>query len=653
MCAEKVDVCLVNMPLAPFTTPNLALGLLQSILDDIGVSSKTIYANIDYHEFTRGGYDGLQILSLFGGVFEEWLFSSVAFPREETSVDEFIDELFRYSILARLNDKGKSSVKERIRNLHRHSLPFTELIVERLMSLSPKIVCCSSSLYQHTASLALLKMVKRLFPNVITVMGGASCESEMGFATHRDCEFVDIVVSGEADDLFAELVSLLLCRGIDVEPECLPMGVYAPCHRKENYSFIDGDFYPRALCASLDRIRIPNYDDYFDHINGSEHFAGRVFPGLLLEGSRGCWWAQHKACRFCGLNGKDARYRIKNHEKLLNEMNFLSERYGIRKFEMVDNIINLALFNTLLPALRLIGSPYTIFAEVPGNLGEKQVMALKDAGFDWLQAGIESLHTEILRLMQKGWEVWQSIRMLKYCLHNGIWVIWHILIDFPGEKDEWYDEMAELMPLLYHLQPPDSLINICFVRFSDYFRNPEEYGLKLVPKRLYGWVYPFGMERLKDMVYCYEDVHREEVSRSPELAVIFRRESVEKTDLVLSEWKRRFHGPDRPVLQLQESEEGIVIIDTRPCAVQARHELNGASALLYQSIMHGTTRADFERNAKDTAISEADIEKTRKKFIDDKIAIDVGDVLLGLAVPAGGREYVERTEYPGGRYSPN
>ena len=75
------------------------------------------------------------------------------------------------------------------------------------------------------ASLALLRRVRELDPGVITMLGGANCETVMGEATHRCFPWVDYVVSGEADGLVTGCLRLALTRGRDVAATELPRGV--------------------------------------------------------------------------------------------------------------------------------------------------------------------------------------------------------------------------------------------------------------------------------------------------------------------------------------------------------------------------------------------------------------------------------------------
>jgi hypothetical protein len=66
------------------------------------------------------------------------------------------------------------------------------------------------------------------------------------------------------------------------------------------------------------------------------------------------------------------------------------------------------------------------------------------AGVTWVQPGIESLHSGVLKLMDKG------VQLLKWSRELGRRLSWSILWGFPGKKDDWYTDMAGWLPALEH-----------------------------------------------------------------------------------------------------------------------------------------------------------------------------------------------------------
>jgi magnesium-protoporphyrin IX monomethyl ester (oxidative) cyclase len=60
---------------------------------------------------------------------------------------------------------------------------------------------------------------------------------------------------------------------------------------------------------------------------------------LLLETSRGCWWGAKQHCTFCGLNGGAMAFRSKSAERVVEEIRYLRDRYGVESLSVVDNIL--------------------------------------------------------------------------------------------------------------------------------------------------------------------------------------------------------------------------------------------------------------------------------------------------------------------------
>ena len=200
----------------------------------------------------------------------------------------------------------------------------------------------------------------------------------------------------------------------------------------------------------MDNLPIPDFSDYFRDLANST-VAASVIPVLLFETSRGCWWGAKSQCTFCGLNGASLVYRSKSTERALEELTYLVDRWRIDLVEVVDNMLDMNYFKDLLPTLALSERSLSLFYEVKANLTRKQVQMLREAGVDRIQPGIESLSNHVLRLMRKGTTVLRNIQLLKWCKEYDITVDWNILYGFPGETQEDYDDMLDLLPSINFL----------------------------------------------------------------------------------------------------------------------------------------------------------------------------------------------------------
>jgi len=121
-----------------------------------------------------------------------------------------------------------------------------------------------------------------------------------------------------------------------------------------------------------------------------------------------------------------------------------------------------------------------------------------------VQAGVESLSSSVLKLMDKGVTGFHNVRLLRDSETVGLTVIWNYLYGFPGEPDEDYAAIIEQMPALHHLYPPEGMARIALERFSPFFNNPELGFAERAPHRQYRLAYDLPESELHDLAYLFE-----------------------------------------------------------------------------------------------------------------------------------------------------
>jgi ribosomal peptide maturation radical SAM protein 1 len=169
----------------------------------------------------------------------------------------------------------------------------------------------------------------------------------------------------------------------------------------------------------MNSVPVPDYDDFFEQLRKSPA-AGAVSPSLLVETAGGCWWGERAHCTFCGLNGATMAFRSKTPERVLDEITALRERYGTRAFSVVDDILDMSYFRSVLPKLAKANLGIDFFWEIKANLTRDHVCLLRDAGVLMVQPGIESLSDHVLKLMRKGTTAFRNIELLKWCKEYGV-----------------------------------------------------------------------------------------------------------------------------------------------------------------------------------------------------------------------------------------
>jgi magnesium-protoporphyrin IX monomethyl ester (oxidative) cyclase len=611
------------MPYAPLEHPSIGVSLLKAAVHGSEIQAEVVYGNMHFAD--RIGFDPYRLVEekpterLVG----EWTFSAGLFPSFESDVEAYLNLVVGAG-------RDKSIEREAILAVREAAPTFVDDLAARVVARRSKIVGCSSTFEQHCASLALLRRIRELSPDTITLMGGANCEGEMGVATLEHFPWVDFVVSGEADSLFPDLCRLLIRRGRRVETSRLPHGVIGRGHLEPSQRKPGAPFPPRGTVTALDKLPMPDYDDYFEALR-TVATGARIRPGLLAETSRGCWWGEKAHCTFCGLNGFGMGYRSKAPERVVAELLELARRYGIRDVELVDNILDMSHIQTVLPKLAASGEPLNIFYETKANLKRQQLKQLAAAGVRWIQPGIESLHDSILKLIAKGNSAMINLQLLKWAREHGIRLFWNFLCGFPGEAGEWYREMADWLPRIYHLQPPSGVAQVRYDRFSPYQIRPEEYGIDLVPFQTYSYVYPFADESLRRLAYFFEDGghrHALSLSKAQDPAHALLRQRAQR-------WRQLWIWPVKPVLTVSEEGDKLRLQDTRPGAPERRVTLEGLAAEIYLLCDSAQSLDSLVRmlNARSTAAVSSQAVLSILKDLDRRLLLlRLNDRYLSLAV---------------------
>jgi magnesium-protoporphyrin IX monomethyl ester (oxidative) cyclase len=293
-------------------------------------------------------------------------------------------------------------------------------------------------------------------------------------------------------------------------------------------------------------------------------------------------------CTFCGLNGEGMAFRSKSPGRVVSEIGALASRYGVPRLQAVDNIIDMRYLDTVLPALATLDDPPYLFYEVKANLRRDHLKTLRAGGVARIQPGIENLHDDVLQLLNKGNKWFINVQLLKWAQEFGIHVSWNFLSGAPGEADAWYLEMAEWLPLLFHLEPPGApaLSPIRYDRFSPYHKTPARYGLTLFPNRAYGHVYPLSASALEDLAYFFEDARQREREATP-IGPGHRAMNVQ-----LDAWLHAFNGNGGVTarLTLEDRGEHVIVRDTRPVAAAYELVLNRLEGAVLRACDSARTR---------------------------------------------------------------
>jgi ribosomal peptide maturation radical SAM protein 1 len=617
------------MPFGPLRHASIGLSLLKATLKD--VPAKILYFTLPFAE--RMGEDsyarvaqGKPKVSCAAG---EWIFSRGVFENGPDRSQQYLDEVLK-------REAGQQPISGKflrdILRARKEAGSFLDACAEQVLESAPRIVGFTSVSQQQLASLGLAKRLKARHPEVSILFGGANCEGVMGLEILRQFPYVDVVVSGEGDLVFPEMVHRIL-NGL---PLADLQGVYT--RRSPAVAAASASPATAPSVRDMDALPYPDYEDFFDQWNSSR-VAKKLSPIVLLETSRGCWWGAKHHCTFCGLNGMTMTFRSKTAGRAMEELVHLARRYPGASVTVVDNILDMKYFKDLVPELTRRRLKLNLFYEVKANLSKEQVRQLGDAGITEVQPGIESLSDSVLKLMRKGTTGLQNIQLLKWCEELGVRPIWNFLWGFPGESPEEYARMARMVPLLTHLPPPDEGMRICLYRFSPNFDQGEAMGFaRIAPCRAYRWVYPFPAEVVFNLAYYFDYDYRD-----PRDVAGYTKALADR----LAAWQEVYDTSE--LFQLDRGAH-LLIWDFRPEASRSLTVVEGLARELYLACDKASSTAQLAREHGNGAGSLQMIEDALGPLLERGLMVRDGDRVLSLAVHrASERGAKGREEAPGVR----
>lgn len=607
-------VVLVSMPFMDVDYPSIQLGLLKAIAEAHGFPVRTFHANLDLA--ARVGIDFYRKISQHRGpLIGEWLFSLEAFgdaaPDSDSGLlDAFANEL---SYLGESPDK----LRELLLRTRQQDIPaYLDSLMDTFAWEEVRVVGFSSTFQQNTASFALARRLKRRYPGILLIFGGANFDGDMGIELVRSVHVVDAAVIGEGDIAFPSLLRALVAGD---DPSTVP-GVVS---RSGGQITVNPPLPPMRR---LDDLPTPDYDEYFQHGEELGLFppVARRKVWIPFETARGCWWGEKHHCTFCGLNGTTMQYRSKQPQRVLDELAQQAQRYRSFRFAAVDNILDLDYLRTLFPMLIQSSPDYEIFYEVKANLNRPQLKLLAQAGVTSIQPGLESLSSRVLRLMHKGVSAAQNINLLRWAKYYDIDVAWNILWGFPGESEEDYTDQAAVIPDLLHLQPPASAERIWMERFSPLYTQHDSFRIQSrIPERSYQYVYPdsFNLDRV---AYFFDYKTDNDL---PESTYTELRRSVR-------EWSESWEADQRPVLNYWSSPHFMQIYDGRRPGHEGTYTLEGTLADIYLACSDRPITATAVQKKLDGRLSVEAVQAILSVLQQRGLVFLEGSRALALALPA-------------------
>lgn len=598
------SIALVAAPFNSFRRPSIQIGLLAAIARKNGWAARTHHLFLDFAVMV-GSELYERIANDRGVAVGDWLFSVEAFGAEAPDPEGYgMPKAFD------LEDA------EQLLHIRREVVPrFVRLAAEEIARAQPRMVGFTSTFQQTVAAIAIARRLRPLLPDARFLFGGANFERDMAPEWVNRVGEIEMVLSGESDDSFPQLLHAVAeGRGL----KDIPGLTWRDEHGNTRQNI------PAKIVTGLDRNPTPDYDEYF----ARAEYLGLVQRGLRndiripYESARGCWWGEHSHCTFCGLNALTMKFRSKSADRVWAEMAELAERHRSYHFEAVDNIIERDYRKSLLPKLSSAHVTYDIFYEVKSNLKPEEIREFSSAGIKTIQPGIESMSTPVLKLMRKGVRGLDNVNLLRWATYYDVTVSWNVLWGFPGEKIEYYDEQAALFDQLHHLQPPSGGFRIWLERYSPLFKDEKTFPVEFrKPERSLDFILPQSID--KDAIAYFFDYALQDTLPDNDFHGM-----AEAIGMWKEAWKREW----KPQLHYFASPGSVTIEDTRRSAEPRLTRLQGRDANVFQALLERPLGASRVAEIVDEPLLR--VERSLRLLQHEGILASEGGLHLALPLPA-------------------
>ena len=280
----------------------------------------------------------------------------------------------------------------------------------------------------------ICSVVRAVVPDVTIILGGSLPTPIPEFALKK--AGANIAVIGEAE---LTLVSLMRAMAGDISYE----DVKGIAYIKDGEYFDNGKpVLPKKV--TFDEVGWPAVDLYpIEHYITAPKFypyeqGARLLP--IVTG-RGCPYS----CNFCF---RVSAYRIRPFDDILDEMEYLQEKYNLDGFYIVDDLLMLSIHKIKDFCERILERGMKIRFNCTGRVNTitpEVISLLKQAGCIAIFYGLESGNEEILNTMSKQTKLSQIYEAVRLTRDAGIYCEFGVMFGQPGEDQKTIQDSVDML----------------------------------------------------------------------------------------------------------------------------------------------------------------------------------------------------------------
>jgi len=609
---KKPSALLISLPWASLKEPSLELGLLCATLKEACIPCCVKHLNLFFPESLQNiGYDSL------GKIFalNDFLFSGVLNPEISIKQKQWLKLKTCELLNLDCQNGGIDKMVEKLMQLRMITIPsWLDSWADQILASDPTLIVMTCMSDQTIASLSLAHLIKQKSISPLVVLTGNAVQDATGKAILNSFPFIDVVCNGEPES------SILGLANASVGAIKLS-DVSNILYRDSDKKMVAGK---RAPQVDLNSLPIPDYDDFFADVKilSKNHQRPFKVARLPLDITRGCWWGQTKHCECCEMMEEELNYRFLSAEKVISTMNILHQRYNTKKFHFESSIFPYNYFNTLLPSLIGLGSPYSISSRIKTNISRDKFKLLAQAGFNKVHIGTDNSPYDF-----KKKETINYANLLLLGKRFGVTIQYHLQFGLPNENPDELKKIVHLIPLLSHLDAPTSKQSLKITRFSPIHLYPEKFG---VPPSQHDPSYSliFSSEFLQKTNFDLDDFCRffyRPFDHTPRIDMIYT-----QMDKMIEEWMTD-QTKQQCRLWYRIKGDKLEILDTRKAEMPTIHILKPLESRIYQNAIDPISLESLQQRCNEFAKSK-DCTKAIKHFKKLGIILQENDHILALAI---------------------
>ena len=280
------------------------------------------------------------------------------------------------------------------------------------------------------------QIVRDVDAEIVTIAGGVHV------TTQYDCVIknhdLDYCIRGEGEYVLRQL--------LDSMNDLAPFPEKGVVYRNEDGTIIA---LPPDLIEDLDSLPFPDfsYVDYPAYINTRPRYgvdSPLVFPNARIITSRGC----PIGCSFCQVEHISGKaWRRRSAEKVVDELFFLKERYGIKGFYIEDDNAFVSRSRTKKMLSLMIERKLNLKWKAAGvpifSMNDEIFALMGESGCQMIGMAVESGVPRILKeIINKPVNLDLVPQRIESARKLGIFVVVNFIIGFPGES---WDEIRQTL----------------------------------------------------------------------------------------------------------------------------------------------------------------------------------------------------------------